>query len=175
MMTSENYHLVFVYGTLKNGEPNFQWLCNTDHGFAKYLGKAKTKKQWPLVIASRYNVPYLLYCEEKGKVNCFGEVYKVNDRMLQNLDKLENHPTYYERMQEDVCIIQSCEGSATTGDCKENCLRVWMYFLKNYKPELLNLPYLEEYSSKGPHGLEYVERYRRTEENAHISEVQFYF
>ncbi|XP_013775292.1 gamma-glutamylaminecyclotransferase-like isoform X2 [Limulus polyphemus] len=153
-MTSENRHLVFVYGTLKNGEPNFQWLCNPHHGSAKFLGKVKTKKRWPLVIASRYNVPYLLYCEEKGK-NVIGEVYEVNDRMLEKLDELENHPTYYERKQEDVCIIQSTsfEGTATAGDC----LRVWMYFLKNYKPELLNLPYHEDYSSKGPHGLEYME------------------
>ena len=51
---------IFVYGTLKRGEPNHHWLANTAHGFQEFLGAARTQKRFPLVIASRYNVPYLL-------------------------------------------------------------------------------------------------------------------
>ena len=51
---------VFVYGTLKRGEPNHHWLSNTSNGFQEFLGAARMAKRFPLVIASRYNVPYLL-------------------------------------------------------------------------------------------------------------------
>ncbi len=41
----------------------------------EFLGAARTVKRFPLVIASRYNVPYLLDKEEEG--HCVeGEVYR---------------------------------------------------------------------------------------------------
>ena len=32
-------HKVFVYGTLKKGQPNYFHFNETDHGSAKYIGK----------------------------------------------------------------------------------------------------------------------------------------
>lgn len=61
-------HLIFVYGTLKKGEPNYDLIEKRTEGIATFIGKAKTVKKWPLVIASRYNIPYLLHCEGKGMV-----------------------------------------------------------------------------------------------------------
>lgn len=61
-------HLVFVYGTLKKGEPNHDVLEKVTEGTATFIDKAKTVKKWPLVIASRYNIPYLLYSEGRGMV-----------------------------------------------------------------------------------------------------------
>lgn len=63
-------HLVFVYGTLKTGEPNHDVIVKRTEGIARFIGKAKTLKKWPLVIASRYNIPYLLHSEGKGMVCC---------------------------------------------------------------------------------------------------------
>ena len=68
-------HYIFVYGTLKQGEPNHYLLKNEDNGVKIYCGKAKTVNKFPLVVASRYNIPFVLDCAGTG-LNIQGEVYK---------------------------------------------------------------------------------------------------
>ena len=36
-------HAVFVYGTLKKGQPNYFHFSETDHGTVKYCGKSVLK------------------------------------------------------------------------------------------------------------------------------------
>lgn len=74
--------------------------------------------------------------------------------MLHALDDLEDHPKYYERIKEDVIMDDSYSNLTVFKSC-------WIYFLKKYKPTLLKLPFLDDYSSYGSHGLEYVVRYNR--------------
>lgn len=62
-------HYVFVYGTLKAGEPNCGVLTDAKNGTCTFLGKGTTVKNWPLVIASSFNIPYLLHCEGRGYVS----------------------------------------------------------------------------------------------------------
>ena len=64
---SSNY--VFTYGTLKQGEPNHHWLSNLENGNGKFYGLANTVQKFPLVIASRYNIPYVLAATGKGNVS----------------------------------------------------------------------------------------------------------
>lgn len=159
-------YYVFVYGTLKTGEPNHGVMRSTENGHAELVGRGRTAKRWPLVIASSFNIPYLLPCEGRGH-NIKGEIYGVDEKMLHFLDDFEGHPQYYVRTEEEV------EGVDLKG--KGICQRAWIYFLKSYKQELLNRPHLEDYSSKGDHGLEYVERYLRKVKdprNSHRQEVQ---
>lgn len=61
---SEKRYLVFVYGTLKHGEPNSHFLEN-----AKYVSEAVTNEKYPLVIASQYNIPFALNKPGMGKVS----------------------------------------------------------------------------------------------------------
>ena len=56
---------IFVYGTLKTNEPNHQHMVEKG---AKFLCKGTTVKQWPLVIYSERNVPFLLNTNSCGKV-----------------------------------------------------------------------------------------------------------
>ncbi|XP_023215997.1 gamma-glutamylaminecyclotransferase-like isoform X1 [Centruroides sculpturatus] len=151
-------NLVFVYGTLKSGEPNYDILTNEDNGICNYIGKAKTYDKWPLVIASRYNIPFLLYAKNKGK-HVIGELYLVDDVMLKKMDELECHPTYYERKEENVQVLESKDKTYCTDG---KTLKPWIYFLTEYKSYMMELPHLEEYSSEGSHGLKYVSRYNRT-------------
>ena len=51
--------LVFVYGTLKIGEPNHHWL-NEARGRSSFLGPGRTLDTWPLVVVTEYNIPMLL-------------------------------------------------------------------------------------------------------------------
>lgn len=41
---------VFVYGTLKRGEPNFNVLSAPQNGFSQFLFEAETLNKYPLVI-----------------------------------------------------------------------------------------------------------------------------
>lgn len=59
--SSRQLHKVFVYGTLKKGEPNHPWFSKDNRGYYKYLYEAKTKDKFPLIIGTQYNIPFLLY------------------------------------------------------------------------------------------------------------------
>lgn len=61
-------HSVFVYGTLKKGEPNHHWITSKENGCAKFISKGKTTKKYPLIIASKYNIPFLLHSPGNGEV-----------------------------------------------------------------------------------------------------------
>jgi len=66
-------HRVFVYGTLKNGQPNHHWL-----GASKCLGRGHTLEMYPLIIATQYNIPFLLYAPGQGnhvKGNLYTHTY----------------------------------------------------------------------------------------------------
>lgn len=67
-MMSSVLRTVFVYGTLKRGLPNHPLLCDTAIGYASFLGHAHTRDRYPLVVASRYNLPFLLPVPGKGEV-----------------------------------------------------------------------------------------------------------
>lgn len=56
---------VFVYGTLKRGEPNHGWFEKHESGKFKLVCEAKTVEQYPLIIATNYNIPFLLYSPGK--------------------------------------------------------------------------------------------------------------
>lgn len=61
-------HKVFVYGTLKRGEPNHNWFETKENGYSKFLANGLTIKKYPLVIASKYNIPFLLHSPGIGEV-----------------------------------------------------------------------------------------------------------
>ncbi|XP_045108699.1 putative gamma-glutamylcyclotransferase CG2811 isoform X1 [Portunus trituberculatus] len=145
-------YLVFVYGTLRQGRPNHYRLLEAASGFARYLGLATTCEKYPLVIASRYNIPYLLAAPGYGKC-VLGEVYEVDDKMLELLDRLEDHPKYYERKMKKVKLQESG---------KE--LECWVYLLHKYKPFMMELPFLNDYiAAADDPEKQYIARYLRKE------------
>ena len=78
-----------------------------------------------------------------------GEVFSVDHETLAKLDELENHPTLYVRQ---VHSFEAANG---------NIIEAWIYLLREYKPEMLELEFYESYSSEGSHGKHYVSRYLR--------------
>lgn len=151
--------LVFVYGTLKKGQPNHDWLNKPENGYSKFIANGSTTEKYPLIIATRYNIPFLLNSPGTG-YNVLGEVYEIDEKMLSKLDELEDHPDYYVRRLEPIFM----ETESKKIDC-------WTYFLKEYKNELSKQTMFPSYDSKGDHGLVYCERYNRDPNYDHKSAV----
>ncbi|KAK6745496.1 hypothetical protein RB195_011925 [Necator americanus] len=143
---------VFVYGTLKRGEPNANVISETE-GKYRFIGVGRTKMPYPLVIGSKYNIPFVI--NEPGKGHQIqGEVYEVDDIKLKILDALEAYPTLYWRQVETIVMDNNTEISA------------WIYLLRKWRPDIYesSTPMMSSYSSKGPHGREYVSRYIRAKD-----------
>lgn len=71
MSVAKEVHTVFVYGTLKYGEPNHNWFSKQKDAYYKFICNAKTEEKYPLVIATKYNIPFLLYSPGKKQLNLF--------------------------------------------------------------------------------------------------------
>lgn len=54
---------VFVYGTLKRGEPNHHVLSSKENGFSEFQSEGKTAQKYPLVIGDN------LFISEKKQIN----------------------------------------------------------------------------------------------------------
>jgi len=70
--------------------------------------------------------------------------------MFQNFDELEDYPHFYSRDQISVTLLDTNE-----------TMQAWIYLIKSFKPELLKLPFITDYSSTGLHGLIYTEKSER--------------
>ncbi|VDN04449.1 unnamed protein product [Thelazia callipaeda] len=158
--------LVFVYGTLKQGEPNAAIMTDLTFGKQKFLGKGKTVKKYPLIVASRFNIPFCLdqpgighnysghhllkLITVKHLQHVTGEVYQVDEKKLIVLDEFEAHPSFYERKLREVKM-----------DCSGAVLKAWIYLLTKWKSSLLQecSTYLETYNSDGPHFRPYIKSY----------------
>lgn len=147
---SNELNKVFVYGTLKTGEPNHHWFQKAAEGYYKLLCEAKTIEKYPLIIGTQYNIPFLLNNPGKGH-QVQGEVYEVDKLVFDQLDILEDHPNFY--IREKISVESLKDNKRIDG--------VWVYLLKNFKERLLNEPFLECYSNNGDHGRKYTTRYER--------------
>lgn len=146
---------VFVYGTLKQGQPNHKVMLDRSHGSAAFRGRGCTAEPFPLVIAGEHNIPWLLHLPGKG--HCVaGEIYEVDEQMLHFLDDFEDCPNMYQRTALQVRVLE-WEGASGPGDS----IQCFVYSTATYAPEWLHLPYHESYDSEGPHGLCYNPRENR--------------
>uniref|UniRef100_W6NAW2 Gamma-glutamylcyclotransferase family protein n=1 Tax=Haemonchus contortus TaxID=6289 RepID=W6NAW2_HAECO len=143
---------VFVYGTLKRGEPNANVLTTTD-GQHRFIGEGRTKVPYPLIVASKYNIPFVLNEPGKG-YQIQGEVYEIDNVKLTILDALEAYPTLYWRQEEKILMSNNTETTA------------WIYLMRKWRPDIYEhaTPMMSNYSSKCDHGREYVVRYVRAKD-----------
>lgn len=85
---------VFVYGTLRSGEPN--WQRYLDHEGAALV--SAVEHTWPeFGFVSLGGFPAMLTDFEGEKVSVLGEIYTADSPTLRALDRLEGHPSFYLR------------------------------------------------------------------------------
>jgi gamma-glutamylaminecyclotransferase len=80
-------HLVFVYGTLMQGEHHHDQIRG-----AEFVGERSTHPRYDLV-----QIDYFPAMIEGGNTAVLGELYRVDDATLARLDELEEVPHYYVR------------------------------------------------------------------------------
>lgn len=83
--------IVFVYGTLKEGEALHGWM--EDIRAVRVPGYFRTLVEFPLVVSG---LPYLLPRPAHGQ-HVKGEVYEISRNARDILDQIEGHPVAYRR------------------------------------------------------------------------------
>jgi gamma-glutamylaminecyclotransferase len=142
LVADEKTEWVFVYGTLRKGQPNHEVLATST-----YIGEFRTTTAYPLVVSTAYFGPVLLDIPGTGS-SVSGEVYAVTAATLATLDKLENADgVHYTRRA--VKIARSSDPSATAS--------AYVYLKCEYQDDLLTkLPPVD-----AAHTMPYVPRHRR--------------
>lgn len=92
----EGKHLVAVYGTLRQGWSNHRLLESS-----KLVGAGQTIEQYAMVCEG---IPFVLPGHREDGHNIQVEVYAVDDATLERLDRLENHPNWYERKDTKISL-----------------------------------------------------------------------
>ncbi|KAJ8349946.1 hypothetical protein SKAU_G00250760 [Synaphobranchus kaupii] len=148
---------IFVYGTLKRGQPNYFRMMDAGNGKAEYCGSARTVERFPLVIAGKYNIPFLLNVPGSGD-RVKGEVYSVDAQMLAFLDKFEGCPDMYQR---NAVKLEVEDWAGESGPAAGSIMEAFIYSTTTYKPEWLKLPTFDSFDAYGSHGLAYIARESR--------------
>ena len=106
-------HVVFVYGTLKRGFPNFdEWMTT-----CRFVGEAETLDAFPLVVGGPWLSPMMI-AEPGTGARISGELFEVDDAGLVVLDRLES--THLKNGYERISIL-----ATVTGD--KDPREVWAY------------------------------------------------
>lgn len=82
--------LVFVYGTLRQGQPNHRLLDG-----ARFVGTAETVPFFRMVSLGAY--PGMVRDRSQSRKSIVGEIYDVDEDTLGKLDQLEGVPHFYFR------------------------------------------------------------------------------
>lgn len=96
---------VFVFGTLKEGFPNFK----TNKGI-RFRKNFKTKESYPLYLVGERYSPWLILNSGKGSP-IKGQVFEVKNDAISTMDVLErvNEPDGYSRVSLVVICLESGE------------------------------------------------------------------
>uniref|UniRef100_A0A8C2EHH9 Gamma-glutamylaminecyclotransferase n=1 Tax=Cyprinus carpio TaxID=7962 RepID=A0A8C2EHH9_CYPCA len=151
---------VFVYGTLKKGQPNYFRMENASNGEAEFLARARTVEPYPLVITTKYNIPFLLNEPGTGQ-RVYGELYRVDQQMLDFLDKFEGCPERYQRTKIQL-EVQDGDGEGEHTPRPGRIEEAFVY--SKHEPAWLQNQTYESYDAYGDHGLKYVLPEDRTPE-----------
>lgn len=150
--------LVFVYGTLKQGQPNHHRLLDAANGEAEFVSWAVTVQRFPLVIATEHNIPFLLNVPGDG-ARIHGEIYRVDAAMLDFLDRFEGVPAMYQRHPVELEVKEWAGGGEEAAALPRGAVtEAFVYSTNTYGPDWPALRRYESYDCNGDHGLKY--RYR---------------
>lgn len=111
---------VFVYGTLRRGCSNHGLIARSE-----YLGEAVTDTGYSMLHLGGF--PGVV---KKGNYSIYGELYEVDEATLRQLDRLEGHPSFYERRLITVLpTSQELQQKLGGGDQEQRWITAQCYLL----------------------------------------------
>ncbi|XP_051881792.1 gamma-glutamylaminecyclotransferase-like isoform X2 [Pristis pectinata] len=153
LLNKRNMTNVFVYGTLKKGQPNHHYMIDGTQGKGKYCGSGVTAEKYPLVVAGKYNIPFLLDEPGSGQ-EVSGEIYTIDAQLLQFLDEFESCPELYQRKQVKIRTVEWEASDKMLGvqPDADGMLLCFLYCTNTFDREWLKLPYYSNYDAFGKFG-----------------------
>ncbi|MBV5329983.1 MAG: gamma-glutamylcyclotransferase [Chlorobium sp.] len=109
---------IFVYGTLKRGFSNHHFLMGS-----RFIGTGRTVEKY--AMHTEGGIPFVVENEPVSYI--YGELFSVDGAVLQSLDRLERHPTWYRRREIDICL----DGGTNPP------MKVWMYFIPHHSGKII--------------------------------------
>ena len=103
---------IFVYGTLKQHQPNFAIIKS-----GIFCGVGRLDKSYELRMVSMGSFPALIPSGKNSPQEIIGEIWSVDDESFKNVDYLEGYPSFYDR--EQFIILDSADKAHTC----------WVYFI----------------------------------------------
>lgn len=112
---------VFVYGTLKEGHGNHDYLRTS-----KLIRRAYVPG---FLLINTTGYPYAFEAEPTDFV--IGEVYEVDDKTLENLDSLEGYPSHYNRAK-----VNAYELDTLLSGERKQADEAWIYYIEDDKYQM---------------------------------------
>jgi gamma-glutamylcyclotransferase (GGCT)/AIG2-like uncharacterized protein YtfP len=160
-------HFLFTYGTLKSGFRRHRAINScpligvgyTISPFWKMfnVNKLGMDKQNKLVLKDRYPVTLINGSEKKDSGKIYGELYKVTNQDIRNLDYIESNKVIYRRVLINVKV--KC-----LHDQQERTLKAWMYigeptWWSKHSNLLEEIPLLQSNQDKNFKYYSYMKKY----------------
>jgi gamma-glutamylcyclotransferase (GGCT)/AIG2-like uncharacterized protein YtfP len=121
--------LVFVYGTLMKNQYNNHYLKNE-----KFIGRGETVNKFSMTVSN--TVPFL---NRDEKYTIHGELYRISNETLKNLDKIESNGEWYVRRPVQITVDNEIyEAQAYFNDDKGE-IDIPSGDYRNYIEELIKL------------------------------------
>lgn len=67
-------YVIFVYGTLKRSQPNHHFVADSE-----FVTEASSCENFPLVVASKYNIPFAIEKPGTGHVSLY--IRRLSEKM----------------------------------------------------------------------------------------------
>jgi len=142
-------NLVFVYGTLRTGNPNFYLLEGS-----KYLGYATTTIPG-FIMRSGKGFPMVKRADKENQLRgkILGEVFAVDALTMCELDRLEGNNFFYKR-EEVFCTLQEQDVPMKEHKTFKPACKAWMYLIPQEDTSLDSWLLSSVYKTKLPNGTE---------------------
>ena len=93
---------IFVYGTLKQHQPNFTIIKN-----GVFCGVGKLDKSNGYRMVSLGAFPALIPANHDESQDIHGEIWDIDSEAFKNVEHLEGYPTFYDR---DKLVVNDSKG-----------------------------------------------------------------
>ncbi|UDF34397.1 UNVERIFIED_ORG: gamma-glutamylcyclotransferase [Shinella sp. XGS7] len=136
--------LVFVFGTLKQGFPNFATNRGRRVGDPAQASRYRTQQRYPLYLVGPRHSPWLLDAPGQG-AQVLGELYAVSAEVLADMDRLERVQAPDGYVRQRIMVEPVADDGSACGPAREAF--VYLKRAEQLDPAEIRLGPLAEYQA----------------------------